>query len=278
MRTAWASSLRRLGASLLAVMLCAVLVQPAQAITSNSHFTPAIPVTEKTAYTGVLVVVVEPCTGLFVADNPVNLDDPSGHDYGDFSIKLSTIFLPFLETPMLADSIINATGASALNPTGLPVKTIGDKEVDGQLNWVYSKIRAWEKELGHGSVAKEPWDLFASMMRGPTVDTIYRGSAEKNYLYQYTGAKYPRLLNRTFINSDINYLGFGEGYSARGILGMHAVIREHLWVDYNSGPLGLPIWIGKRPSANTFAAADTGYDWGANMFWPSSGKRHGSGN
>lgn len=80
MRTAWASSLRRLGASLLAVMLCAVLVQPAQAITSNSHFTPAIPVTEKTAYTGVLVVVVEPCTGLFGEDNPVDMTDPSGND------------------------------------------------------------------------------------------------------------------------------------------------------------------------------------------------------
>jgi hypothetical protein len=78
MRTAWALSLRRLGASLLAVMLCAVLVQPAQAITSSSHFTSAVPVTEKTAYTGILVVVVEPCTGLFGADNPVDNEDPSG--------------------------------------------------------------------------------------------------------------------------------------------------------------------------------------------------------
>src|SRR5579871_2460385 len=92
MRTAWASSLRRLGASLLAVMLCAVLVQPAQAITSSSHFTSAVPVTEKTAYSGVLVVVVEPCTGLFGADNPVNKTDPSGHDYGDFSINLGSVF------------------------------------------------------------------------------------------------------------------------------------------------------------------------------------------
>ena len=80
MRTAWASSLKPLGACLLAVMLCAGLAWPAHAITSNTRFTSAVTVTKETAYRGVLVVVVEPCTGLFAQDNPVDMTDPSGND------------------------------------------------------------------------------------------------------------------------------------------------------------------------------------------------------
>jgi hypothetical protein len=79
MRTGLASSPGRLGASLLAVMLCAVLAQPAQALTSNTRFTSAVTVTKETAYTGVFEGGVEAHTGLFVCDNPVNRIDPSGY-------------------------------------------------------------------------------------------------------------------------------------------------------------------------------------------------------
>jgi RHS repeat-associated protein len=201
--------------------------------------------------------------------NPVDNVDPSGHDAFDLGgMSFDS------NTPNLEAGILSAVGLGST----LPVKTLNDTDIDGQLNAVYGKIRKWEKGAGGGPVAKEPWHLFVSMMKGNTVDTIWRGTAEKQYLYQYNGTEYPRLLNRTFINSDINYLGFGVGYCARGILGLHAAIREHLWVDYNEGPYGLPIWIGKRPSDNTFAAADTGYDWAENKFWPSGPPRHGSGN
>jgi RHS repeat-associated protein len=203
---------------------------------------------------------------LYAADDPVNNEDPSGNDYGDFSINLSTIFLPFLKTPMLAGAIINATGASALNPTGLPVKTVGDTEIDYELNKVYNNAVRWAKR--NGPLDKEPWHLFVSFMRSHQADTDYKGDKESHYLYQYNGTEHPLLLNRTFISSDINYLGFGVGYCARGILGLHLAIREHLWFDYPH----------LTPSANTFAAADTGYDWAGDKFWPSSGPRHGSGN
>ena len=80
MRTAGASLPGRLGASLLAVILCALMVMPAQAITANTHFTPAVPVPEKTAYRGVFGAEAQAYTGLFGADNPVDRIDPSGHD------------------------------------------------------------------------------------------------------------------------------------------------------------------------------------------------------
>jgi RHS repeat-associated protein len=131
---------------------------------------------------------------LYTADNPINLDDPSGNDYGAFDINLSTIFLPFLKVPMLAGSIINATGASALNPTGLPVKALNDADIDGQLNSVYHKIRQWEKMPGHGPVPNESWSVFVSMMAGSTVDTIYYRTPAGQNLYQYNGTEHPLLL------------------------------------------------------------------------------------
>lgn len=80
MRTAGASLRGRLGASLLAVILCALMVMPAQAITSNTHFTPAVPVTEKTAYTGVFEGGAQPYTGLFCQGSPIDMVDPDGND------------------------------------------------------------------------------------------------------------------------------------------------------------------------------------------------------
>jgi hypothetical protein len=100
MRTAWASSLKPLGACLLAVMLCAGLAQPAHAITSNTRFTSAVSVTKETAYRGVFEGGVEAHTGLFGGDNPVNRIDPSGHDdigIGDM-LAVMDIFSSFFAT------------------------------------------------------------------------------------------------------------------------------------------------------------------------------------
>ena len=207
---------------------------------------------------------------LYGADNPVDNSDPSGNDFEALDVGSALAGFDAFHFNLSTTSLLGG---------GLPVKTVGDTEIDGQLNFVYSKIRLWEKQSGFGPVPKETWGQFKRMMASPTVDTIWKGTSQNGFLFQYNGTEHPRLLNRTFINSDINYIGFGEGYCARGILGMHEAIREHLWVDYNSSYFfGIPVGIGKRPSANTFAAADTGYDWAEDKFWPSSGPRHGSGN
>jgi hypothetical protein len=79
MRTAWASSLKPLGACLLAVMLCAGLALPAHAITANTSVIPsAVTVTKETAYRGVFGGGAEAHTGLFGADDPVDGSDPTG--------------------------------------------------------------------------------------------------------------------------------------------------------------------------------------------------------
>src|SRR5438445_6109456 len=79
MRTAWALSLRRQGASLLAVILCAVLALPTQALTSNTRVASSVRAAGETVCTGVFEAGAQPCTGLFAADNPVNMVDPSGY-------------------------------------------------------------------------------------------------------------------------------------------------------------------------------------------------------
>jgi hypothetical protein len=66
-------------------MLCALLARPALALTANiparlstGQATEAVQAIDETAYTGVLLAVVEPRTGLLCADNPVNNIDPTG--------------------------------------------------------------------------------------------------------------------------------------------------------------------------------------------------------
>jgi len=84
MRGRLQSSLQRLGFSLIAVMLCVILAQPAQALTANvptrlpAPSTETAPVTDETAYTGVLLVVVNPHTGLFAENDPIDRIDPTG--------------------------------------------------------------------------------------------------------------------------------------------------------------------------------------------------------
>jgi RHS repeat-associated protein len=197
---------------------------------------------------------------LYGADNPVNKTDPSGNDYGDFSIRLSSI------GSSLATSFA-AIGSPVTSKTGLgaflPIKVVGDADIDGQLNWVYNKIEKWAKL--HGPIPDEPHKLWYSMMRTTTVDTIYKGEKESHYLYQYNGTKHPRLKNRTFINSDINYIGFGEGCCARGwnVFRMEAGISWHLYFDYAH----------LHPSDNTFAAAEEGWYWAVPKFSPNP-RRH----
>ena len=193
---------------------------------------------------------------LYCQGNPVDNDDPSGHDIGEMlSVMSISAGLDAFHFNFSTTSILGG---------GLPVKTLNDADIDSELNHVYNKIRGWEKL--HGPVPDEPHKLWISMMKGNTVDTIWRGTAEKNYLYQYNGTEHPWLLNRTFINSDINYIGFGEGCCARGWneFEMQAGIDWHLWHDFQPA---------KYASENTYAAAFAGWRWAVPKFYPNP-RRH----
>jgi hypothetical protein len=172
---------------------------------------------------------------------------------------------------MLAASILSETGLGVASPySGLPIKTLYDSDIDGQLNSVYHKIRQYEKMPGHGPVNQESLSVWYSMMRNHWVDTIYYRLNPAQFLCQYKGNKYPPLKNRAFINNDINYIGFGEGWAARG-LDSHTL---------NAGVIGHLAWDHETiPSGDTLAAAHVGYDWAFDKFFPSQhGPRHGSGN
>ena len=114
MRTAWASSLKPLGACLLAVMLCAGLALPAYAITSNTRFTSTVTVTKETAYRGVFEGRAEAHTGLFGADDPVDGIDPSGHD------DLDSMIMPVLASLFTTADVELAGPATG----GLPWKNV----------------------------------------------------------------------------------------------------------------------------------------------------------
>jgi hypothetical protein len=111
MRTGLASSPGRLGASLLAVMLCAVLAQPAHALTSNTRFTSAVAVTKETAYRGVFEGGAEAHTGLFGWDNPVDRIDPSGHD-GELISTMAAVGTVGILAAETAGPTIEAEGAA----------------------------------------------------------------------------------------------------------------------------------------------------------------------
>ncbi len=133
MRTGRASSLRRQGASLLAVILCAVVALPAQALTSNTRVASSVRVAGETVCTGVFEVGAQPCTGLFAADNPANLLDPSGKNtiaeqvpvagtIGYLAGQLAVATVKALVTACAAELVVSGTANVVLNvdTTGIP--------------------------------------------------------------------------------------------------------------------------------------------------------------
>ena len=87
------STVRRLGAFFLAILLYTALALPAQA--ARTAFTG------RTAGTGVLDLSANPPTGLYCADNPVSRADPTGH-FGDF---ISPVFLVLVNLKLFLPNI-----------------------------------------------------------------------------------------------------------------------------------------------------------------------------
>jgi hypothetical protein len=161
-------------------MLCAVLVQPAQAITSSSHFTSAVPVPEKTAYTGVFEADAQTYTGLFAEDDPINMDDPSGND-GEFGAPGTLIDLQLtlaLEVPIVQMETVE--GAEALD----------------------AGLQAVEETEQIGANASEQLELD---LENPEWDEIYEGAADRGWSNGTMGrqaeAKLPEFLKEKFPNN-----------------------------------------------------------------------------
>jgi hypothetical protein len=107
---------------------CVISAWPEQPETSDTCFIPAVPFTGKTAYTVVLVVVAEPCTGLFAADDPVNKIDPSGNDAIDEILTLVDVMGTF--------------GATASAPSVGSVMGTGGPDITKALNRTLLDVQA----------------------------------------------------------------------------------------------------------------------------------------
>ncbi|HEY3897372.1 MAG TPA: hypothetical protein VGM54_02100 [Chthoniobacter sp.] len=148
------------------------------------------------------------------------------------------------------------TAPGSPTPPRKPKLTIqlGDAEIDALLQPIFAEIR----RSGMGNMS--PMDLYA-YMKGTNLDTaLVKPGHNPGAFYQYHGDKYPLLDGKTFSASDLNYLGVGAGFGARQFLTpeMNAAIRLHKW-QINSA---------KPPSAETFAAAETGRQaYGAQEAW-----------
>src|SRR5580658_6321961 len=63
---------------------------------------------------------------LYAADDPVDNDDPSGNDYGDFNISLSSILAPLFNSssPMLSAAILLEQVGDSPTPVGSTSVTV----------------------------------------------------------------------------------------------------------------------------------------------------------
>jgi hypothetical protein len=263
MRTVGASLPGRLGASLLAVILCALMVLPAQAITANyPHFTPAVPVPEKTAYRGVFESDAQAYTGIFGADNPVNLDDPSGNDYGDFSINLFSIFN--LLASAVPSVLLEGNQNAVTSVTSLSVTVSKDRPPDAQ---VYASPHGDEflaptgidftSEFNAGKVHGlwgadgeiGPWGEFdfqhnsghGKLPSNNVLYTKYEDAGNYGVGVYMCGAGYSK--EDTFSDADTFWGWFGSplsGKQARAVKGRHHYWWGLGWDDAHLGKLAVP--------------------------------------
>jgi hypothetical protein len=269
MRTGFASSRRALTA--LAVALCVVSAWPAQAITSNNHFTSAVPVTSETAYTGVFESGAQPCTGLFGADNPVNCIDPSGHDYGDFDINIGSIgnLLDQIDGATLdfggkggpdIDAALNATLTDVTSDFGSWNNDVAKTSGYGLLpNWTLKAEGSWDiRELKDGGAPGDP------LKSGRTITfhgvTYYSSAAN----YALWGKAY-RLCHDRFSHLDEpwnldNALALASAhkyFDTQG--GLDSEWQEALWFTRYGYDGTLPPRIGisgRNPNPTPFSSSD----------------------
>ena len=171
---------------------------------------------------------------LYCNDNTVNCFDSSGHDAGVLWSSL-TLY------------IHKKLGSSVSVP--LKIKVVGDAEIDTELKGVYDRMEEWAKD--HGPILTEPfWGAYYPLMRSTRMDTRFLGEA--NFEFQYHGQEHPLLWNKTFIYTDLNYIGVGVGFAARGY-GDLQISQAVGWWNALQHEV--------QPSMNTYSAAYTGYYW-----------------
>jgi hypothetical protein len=127
---------------------------------------------------------------------------------------------------------------------------------------IYDKIQNKIKSTGVPVSEMSYWTQYYDLMM--SLDTKFKPDTKDTFTY--CGKKYPYLSGKTFTGSDLNYIGVGEGFSARGVstfmMDTEIDIRLHL------------VYNGISPSDNTYAPAYEGYlfymfnaaikDWDAN--------------
>ncbi len=139
-----------------------------------------------------------------------------------------------------------ASDGDSIQPSGTrsnPIQ-IGDQEITAELQ----KIR---QRLADANVRSMSSDQYSDFMAGGKMDTIFH-LREGSY-FTYSGKEYPTLIGRIFQGRELNYIGVGEGFAARGFTQARMALYITGWKYrmYNEFP----------PSMNTFRAANVGFYW-----------------
>ncbi len=141
------------------------------------------------------------------------------------------------------------------DPLGLADIIIGDTEINTALQEAYNRIQNKVKYAGvpvsEMSFLGDYYDLMISL------DTYFK--YDRIDTFTYCGKDYPLLYGKTFTGSDLNYLGVGAGFAARGAwpTTMDIEIDARLHAMYNV-----------KTSSNTYDAAQTGYNAYNQLFNP----------
>lgn len=181
---------------------------------------------------------------LYAADDPVNLDDPSGNDYGDFNLSLGTILGSALfSVPGLAQAAPNvvASGVGTCGP-----------DVTKLLQNTMQNIRQTAKEdlasdpgLKKKLLAEIPW----GMQDGWDIDPLYQMGYGALFPYEYPGV-------------------FGAGCSAGSGAGDRTIqfsINGKTGVYYG-GSVNYIIWGEMFSLIGRSESAAVAYAWGYKTF------------
>jgi hypothetical protein len=163
--------------------------------------------------------------------------------------------------PGLKDDVSNPT-AAAQNANHDPIP-LGDEDIDRALNEAYAKIVRWHLDKGFKPIETGTFFPSPKLFKEAVVASLqdigeYGGHMSdldtsfqnKTDFYTYHGDKYPLLEGKVFSGPDLNYLGVGAGFAARGIPRIIAKVGAYYWKSYK---------YNGKPSAEALAAEEAGW-------------------